>query len=320
MARSDARPAPRALVLAAGLGTRLRPLTARHAKGAVPVNGEPLVRRILRWLAAHGISEAVVNLHYRPASIAAVLGDGSDLGVRIRYSWEQPVLGSAGGPRHALPLLLDGRRDPFLIVNGDTLTDFDPAALAAHHAASGARVTMALIPNPDPARYGGVLLSPDGYVSGFTRRGMAGPSFHFVGVQMSDPETFAELPDGVPWESVGQLYPALMASDPRSVAGWVSDASFEDIGTPRDYLETSLALAAREGDRLRSPRGTLVDPSARIDRSVLWDDVVVGAGASLTRCIVADGVRIPPGAEYADAVLVRDETATPEGTPRVTPL
>ena len=98
---------PRALVLTAGLGTRLRPLTYIRAKAAVPVNGETLARRAVRWLVSHGITDLVLNLHHHPASITASVGDGTDMGARVRYSWEQPVLGSAGGPRHALPLLVD---------------------------------------------------------------------------------------------------------------------------------------------------------------------------------------------------------------------
>ena len=97
----------RALVLAAGLGTRLQPLTLARAKAAAPVDGEPLARRTIRWLVGHGVRDLVLNLHHKPESIAAVVGDGADLGARVRYSWESPVLGSAGGPRHALPLLLD---------------------------------------------------------------------------------------------------------------------------------------------------------------------------------------------------------------------
>jgi hypothetical protein len=99
--------APRALVLTAGLGTRLRPLTYLRAKAAVPINGETLARRAVRWLASQGITDLVLNLHHHPESITASVGDGADLGARVRYSWEQPLLGSAGGPRHALPLLID---------------------------------------------------------------------------------------------------------------------------------------------------------------------------------------------------------------------
>ena len=137
-----------ALVLTAGLGTRLRPLTCVRAKAALPVNGEPLVRRIIRWLAALGISDLVLNLHHKPETIAGLVGDGSDLDARVRYSWEQPVLGSAGGPRRALPLLAD----PFLLVNGDTLTNVDLDALVQLHHASGADVTMALIPKDNAPR------------------------------------------------------------------------------------------------------------------------------------------------------------------------
>src|SRR5215210_2096536 len=91
-----------ALVLTAGLGTRLRPLTLVRAKPAIPLAGEPLVRRIVRRLVESGVTELMLNLHYRPETVAAVLGDGSDLGARVRYSWEQPrLLGSAGGPRLA---------------------------------------------------------------------------------------------------------------------------------------------------------------------------------------------------------------------------
>src|SRR6188474_1845090 len=125
---------PPALVLTAGLGTRLRPLTLVRAKPAVPIAGEPLVRRIIRWLRAKGIADLVLNLHHLPETIASAVGDGTDLDVRVRYSWEQPeVLGTAGGPRLALPLVGGGT---FLIVNGDTLTDVDVPAMVASHQAS----------------------------------------------------------------------------------------------------------------------------------------------------------------------------------------
>jgi mannose-1-phosphate guanylyltransferase len=292
----------RALVLTAGLGTRLRPLTLVRAKAAVPVNGEPLARRVARWLAGEGYRDLVFNLHHRPASITACLGDGGDLAIRIRYSWEQPVLGSAGGPRHALPLLTEGGAGRFLVVNGDTLTDVDLRALEGAHAASGALVTMAVIPNPAPEKYGGVLVE-DGYVRGFTRPGSGARSFHFIGVQMAEASAFANLEDNVVVESVNWLYPQLMAANPRSIGAFVAEASFRDIGTPADCLRTSLELAAIEGDRSIGARAR-IDPSAVIERSSLWDDVTVGAGAHLTGCIVADRVQIPAGQSYERSAIV----------------
>jgi NDP-sugar pyrophosphorylase family protein len=301
----------RALVLAAGLGTRLRPLTLARAKAAAPVDGEPLARRTIRWLVGHGVRDLVVNLHHKPESIAAAVGDGSDLGARVRYSWESPVLGSAGGPRHALPLLLDGQqRDAlptFVLVNGDTLTDVDVPAMIAQHRRTGALVTMALIPNPRPDKYGGVLLDGDHAVTGFTRRGNLQPSFHFIGPQVVEAEAFMGLEDGVPAESVLGLYPALMASRPGSVRAFVSNASFRDIGTPADLLQTSLDLAAADGraERPRWGRNVHVAATARVTRSVLWDDVRVGAGAVLTECVVADGVHVPDGAVMTRCAIVR---------------
>jgi mannose-1-phosphate guanylyltransferase len=282
----------------------------------VPINGESLVHRVMHWLAGAGIRDLVLNLHHRPASIASVVGDGTDIGVRVRYSWEQPVLGSAGGPRHALPLLADEHDDDFLIVNGDTLTNLDVGSLLARHRESGALVTMALIPNPNPEKYGGVIVSPTGWVEGFTPRRSThatstppsvGPteprSYHFIGVQVAKASAFAELDDGVAAESVNELYPRLMSDNPRSIAAHVCTATFLDIGTPRDYLETSLALAEAEGARLIGRDVQLAD-SALLTKTVVWDDVTVGAQARLYECIVADGVRLPANVQYARCAIV----------------
>jgi NDP-sugar pyrophosphorylase family protein len=301
------RRAPRALLLSAGFGTRLAPLTYVRAKAAVPINGDALVRRTIRALSTAGFRDLVINLHYRPASIASLVGDGSDLGVRVRYSWEQPLLGSAGGPRHALPLVAEADDDDFLIVNADTLTDVDVWSLLARHRESGALVTMALIPNPRPTQYGGVVVSDDGWVTGFTRPQAAdvdaAPSFHFIGVQAANARAFAPLEDGVPSESVNALYPRLIASDPQNVAAYVSHASFLDIGTPIDCLDTSLALARTEGPRFIGARARIAE-SAVVVRSIVWDDVTVGAEAQLHECIVADGVRIPDGKRFERCAIV----------------
>jgi NDP-sugar pyrophosphorylase family protein len=301
----------RALILAAGLGTRLRPLTTVRAKAAVPVNGEPIVRRAIAWLVGQRIDDLVVNLHHSPASITAVVGDGRDLGARVRYSWEHPILGSGGGVRHALPLLLD-RQGPsgvrrsesaFLLVNGDTLTDLPIADMAASHRSSGALVTMALIRNPRPDLYGGVLVSQD-RVEGFSRRGAVRESFHFIGVQVAEGRAFARLEDAVPAESVAGLYPQLIREQAGSIGAFIVDAPFKDVGTPADYLHTSLDLAAVEGDRLISSVGTAIDPTAQVSRTAIWDNASVGAHARLDECIVCDGVSIPEGAVYQRCAMV----------------
>jgi NDP-sugar pyrophosphorylase family protein len=300
---------PRALVLTAGLGTRLRPLTLARAKAAVPVAGVPLVTRILRWLRAHDITEAVLNLHHRPETLTAVVGEGRDLGMAIRYSWEQPILGSAGGPKRALPLIA---HDPFLIVNGDTLTDVDLPALWREHVRSGATVTLALVPNPAPDKYGGAVVDADGWVTGFTKRGSGVPSFHFVGAQVTAHAAFALVPEGMAGESVIGVYPIMMREQPHVVRAFITEARFLDIGTPRDYVDTNVAIAAAEGiEPWTRGRRTQVAASARVSRSILWDDVTIGEDVVLDECVVTDGVTIPAGARYTRCAIVRGEGADP---------
>lgn len=316
----DSRQLPRtALVLTAGLGTRLKPLTYVRAKAAVPVNGETLARRAVSWLASQGVRDLVLNLHHHPATITASVGDGGDLGARVRYSWEQPLLGSAGGPRHALPLLVDRAdgADSFLIVNGDTLTDVDIAAMAAAHEASQAAVTMALIPNPRPDKYGGVQVADRQWITGFTRPGAGGNSYHFIGVQIASSRVFAHLDDGVPAETVAGLYPELIARNGRCVGAFISDAAFRDIGTPADYLRTSAELAAIEGDRMTSRARTRIDASARVVHSAVWDDVTIGADVDLVDCIVCDRVVIPDGARYRGCAIVAAAGRTPQHRERL---
>lgn len=300
-ARVEPGPGWPAMVLTAGIGTRLRPLSLLRAKPALPVAGVPLVGRILRWLSASGVGSAVLNLHHLPETITAVVGDGSDYGLQVRYSWERVILGSAGGPARALPLL---GADQFFIVNGDTLTDVSLSALAADHQRSGARVTLALVPNPDPRHYGGVTVDGSGRVVGFTPRGPANAGLHSIGVQAVDADVFAALDPDQPAESFSGVYRELMARHSGSVRAFVGDAAFRDIGTAADYLDTCLDLARSErSDSTLIGRGATVADGARITNCVLWDDVRVGRNVTLERCVVASGVLIDDGARYERSVL-----------------
>ena len=293
-----------ALVLTAGLGTRLRPLSYVRAKGALPLAGEPLARRILRWLHEAGVRDAVLNLHHLPQTLTRAIGDGSDLDMRIRYSWEAAVLGSAGGPRRALSLLQprgNATDGSFLIVNGDTLTDVNIGALVADHRSSGALVTMAVIPNTEPGKYGGVTADAEGRFTGFVPRGSTEPSFHFIGVQAAERRAFESVPANTSYE-VRTLYTALAAAELGSIRVLQTNAGFLDIGTPADYLNTALLIAARDGVSTVGAR-TRVDFGARIEQSVLWDDVMVHKGAMLKECVVADGAVVPADTSWHGVTL-----------------
>ena len=309
-------PLPPALVLAAGLGRRLRPLTHVRAKPAVPVAGRPLVLRVLDWLAREGVTDVVLNLHHRPETITRAVGHGAAAGVRVRYSWEPVLLGSAGGPRQALPLL--GPR--FFVVNGDTLTDPDLRELMAEHLRARAQVTLAVTAHPDPARYGGVLAAPGGRVAGFAPAGGASAA-HFLGVQLAEASAFAGLPAGRPAATIGGLYDRLLGAGeeagPGGIRAHAVRARFLDAGTPADYLAACAAVAAGEGRPAAPGAGSTVHPGAVLTRTVVWDRVVVGAGCRLDECILADGVRLPAGTTLRRAVCVARAGAEAESGDRV---
>ena len=296
-----------------------------RAKPAVPVAGVPLVRRIIQWLVTYGVTDIILNLHHRPDTITTVVGDGRDLGARVRYSWEPRLLGSGGGPRRALPLF---DTDRCFIINGDTLTDVDLKAMIETHLGTSAAVTLALVPNPDPWWYGGVVLDDAGRILKFTtsfRRAAATTSgatphqrpqpgasgrqpdlYHFVGVQIVERRIFSTLPEGEPAESVSGLYRTLIAQGTR-VQAFTCHAAFHDIGTPTDYLRTSLRFARAEGhDTIPAGVDTSIGADARIERTAIWDRVSIGPGCQLIDCIVTDDVQVPAGTALSKAILIAE--------------
>jgi mannose-1-phosphate guanylyltransferase len=277
------------IVLTAGLGTRLDPITRYVAKAAVPMAGKTLVERVLDWLKGQGIEDVVLNLHHKPETITAVVGDGAHLGLRVRYSWERQILGSAGGPKLALTLwpALNG---PCLIVNGDTLTNVALEPLIEAHRASRARVTMAVIANPRPDHYNGILADADNTVTGFIPKGHAEPTWHFVGIQVVDPPVFDRLTIGEPAETVSGIYRDLVQESPGAVRVFPISAPFLDVGTPADYLSAVLGLAGRD---VVIEGGAKVDPSAVLRRCVIWNGVTIDAGTRLTDCVVLPGLIVP---------------------------
>lgn len=280
-------------MLTAGLATRLRPLSQVRAKAALPVAGEPIVSRILRWLRASGVRRVVLNLHHLPESVTRIVGDGADWDLEVRYSWEGRVLGSAGGPKRALPLL---DADRFLVVNGDTLTDCDLPTVAERHVESGALVTLAVVPQ---AVRRGVLADESGIVTGFG----SGPD-HFIGVQAVSAPAFASVPDGTPYETANTLYPALIADRPGSVRVSRANAEFLDVGTPADYLRAVEIIARREGRDFDRGADVTIHPTATVHESVLWDRVEVRERAELVNCVVGDDVVVPTGARYERCAIV----------------
>ena len=201
----------RAMILAAGFGTRLRPLTTTTPKALVPVAGRPLIEYGLLLLKAHGIEEVVINLHHLSEKIRVALGDGSMYGLRITYSLEDPILESGGGIKNAQPFL-DG--DTFVVLNCDTIIDLDLTALLATHRKTKAAATLVLRPDPEAARYG--ILETD--TNNRIRRFLGQPpevnepllQYMFTGCQMLKPRVFAFMPEVKPFSTTRVTYPAML--------------------------------------------------------------------------------------------------------------
>ncbi len=290
------------VVLTAGLGFRLDPITRYVAKPAVPVAGLTLIERVLGWLRHEGVRDVVLNLHHRPETITAVVGDGAHLGLRVRYSWEPVILGSAGGPRQALTLWPE-LAGPCLIVNGDTLTDVPLAPMLSAHRASGAQVTLAVVPNPRLDHYNGIRVDDERRVTGFAKKGHTDQTWHFVGVQVVNPAVFDRVPPGASAETVAGIYRDLVLEEPGAIRVWPVDAPFLDVGTPADYLNAVFEVAGDEREVVVEGTGASIHPTARLHRCVVWAGATVGPSAHLERCIVLAGAVVPAGTVATDCVF-----------------
>ena len=236
----------RAMVLAAGLGTRLRPLTDTTPKPLLPVAGRPFLEHILAFLRAGGVEEVVLNLHHLGHCIERHLGDGTRFGLRVRYSWEDPILDTGGGIKHA-ERLLGG--EPFVVVNGDSLLELQLAEVVARHRAGGAIATMVVRADPEAARYGLVELDADDRVRRVAGQPPDAPGplrpFMFPGVHVFESAIFDWMDAGTAFGVTRVTYPRLLIAG-APVQGCVTTARWVNIDTPA-------ALAAADAELRRQP-------------------------------------------------------------------
>lgn len=292
----------KAMILAAGLGTRMRPLTELVAKPALPVLNRPLILWTLERLARHGIRDVAVNLHHLPESVRMAVDQGRHLGLRVTFSSEPTALGTGGGPRALRGFFDDG---PLLLVNGDILFDFDLTRLVARHRASGALATLVLRRNPDPRRYASVVTRPDGRIVSLpgARRRRGGQAWLFTGVQILEPSLLERLPDGAS-DSVRDLYAPLVDSD-GLVVGTSLGGRWLDLGTPELYRRGQLGLLSRQGRAGRGliDRAAMVSRSAEVRRSVIGPGARVAAGARVSGSILWAGAEVGEGAWVRDSIV-----------------
>ena len=295
------------MILAAGYGERLWPLTCDRTKPALPVLGKPLAGYVAEYLAKYGVEDVIVNLHHQPESVRKALGDGSQFGVRLQYVHEPVILGTSGALDNARQLL---EGDTFVVVNGKLITDLDLQAALETHRQRKALATLVLLRNPKHERFS-VVETRDGLVSNFA--GMPSPSeepaeppLMFTGIQILESRIFEYIPRDVFSHSVTDVYRPAMAKGER-IAAHVAEGMWYELSTLRRYLDISLALLRQRGDDVYVGRNPAVDEEAEVHEAVLWDDVTVARGARVRRAVLGDGVRIPADEQVEDAVVVRAE-------------
>ncbi len=324
----------RAVIMAGGQGTRLRPLTSDQPKPMIPVANVPCMEHIINLLKRHGFERVVVTLEYMPEVIRGHFGDGSPWGVEMEYSVEEEPLGTAGSVKYVEGKL--GER--FVVVSGDAMTDVDLGAVVGFHEERGSEVTLVLKKVDDPSEFGIVVLGDDGRVQRFLEKPDEDEVFSYTantGIYVVEPGVLDEIPSGQEYDWSKELFPKLL-DEGRPVYGYVmEDPSYwEDIGNIEQYMDAQRAVLDGEvrgvkppgeekhegvfvGERVEADEealeapvalgdGVRISPGARVGPyAILAPGVSVAAGATVVRSTVAEGAKIGEGAQLDGALVGR---------------
>lgn len=305
--------------MAAGLGTRLRPLTYEVPKPLVPVANRPVIEHLLRLLAAQGFQEVIANLHWFPDTIERRLGDGSSAGVDLTYSREERLLDTAGGVWNVRDYLTADDSDSFLVMAGDALTDVDLRALCEAHDAHDGVATMTVKRVPNVSEYGVVVTGSDGRVQGFQEKPDPAEALSDLAncmVYAFRREIFDYFPDPPHVDWAKDIFPALLDGD---VPFYVhrTDEYWNDVGSLPEYLQGNLdAVSGAVGIE---PDGELVRSSGDAEQPAVQDggweltgDALVGPGAEIGEGARIDGpVVIGPDAKVGARARVRRSVLLP---------
>ncbi len=296
----------RAVVMAGGEGTRLRPLTANAPKPLLPVVNRPIMEHVLRLLKRHGFDETVVTVQFLAAMVRTYFGDGDELGMHLSYATESTPLGTAGSVKNAEAALRD---EQFLVISGDALTDIDLTALVAEHRKNGALVTVALKSVPDPLEFGIVIAGEDGRISRFLEKPTWGQVFSDTvntGIYVMEPEVFDHVPAGEPVDWSADVFPRLVAAG-APVFGHVVSGYWEDVGTIANYQRVQADVLNQQVDV--EIGGFEVSPGVWIgqDTDVHPDAVLKGP------LVVGDYSKVEAGAELREFTVVGSNVVIKKG-------
>ncbi len=313
----------RALVLAAGFGTRLRPITEDTPKPLIPVIAHPLIEHAFFMLDAAGIREVAVNAHYHAPSLIDAYANGAPFGQKITFSHETPdILGTGGGIKRLEDFL--SASDPFIVLNGDTLSKPDLSQLIREHKKSGAVATMVLRRDRRNSRFGPVAVSSGGAVVDIA--GRLGKACEdqgvFIGAHAISPEIFRHMPQSNSFCINADVYLPLIQKSPGSVRAHFSDTPFFDLGTPDDYAAAQFVILDRKpcpfpyalSDLRETAPGVFISPDARVDRSAkLNAPCAICAGAVVEKdtqlgpeIVIGANARAPEGCKIAKSIVMPD--------------
>lgn len=313
------------MILAGGLSTRLYPLTKLVPKPLVPVAGVPNAAHLVRYLKQYGFDEIAINVHYLADDIVNTLGDGSEFGVRLHYSHEPELLGSAGGVKNIAPFF---GGEPFLVIGCDEVTDMPLDRIVAFHRESDAIATIGLVECDEVDQYGVVVLGDRGRIVGFQEKPPKGTELSKLantGVYFFSPAIFEWIPAEQFYDFGKQVFPALQADGERFFGFDARGAYWADIGTPSEYRRASFdVVSGAVRIPQTSPNG--IDPSAQIaDNARLEGAVRVGAGVRIGAdvsivgpSVIDDGARVEAGARLEHAIVWRGATIGARSTVRNT--
>ncbi|HET9104427.1 MAG TPA: NDP-sugar synthase [Solirubrobacteraceae bacterium] len=316
-----------ALILVGGEGTRLRPLTSKLPKPVVTLVDRPFMAYMLEWLKGHGVSEVILSCGFMADGVSAVLGDGSSLGLQVRYVQEPEPLGTGGALKYAEEML----EERFLMLNGDVLTDIDLTAQLRQHEATGASVTLALYPVQDPSAYGLVNRHSDHSVRSFVEKPRAEEietNLISAGAYVIERPVLDRMaPAGTRSSIERDLFPELVG---HGLYGYEASGYWMDIGTPDRYLQATYDIldgevstaagrsvaasggirddGARIEGRVHGPAvlgaGCVIEPDATVSgRTVLGPGVHLAAGAHVESSVLLDGCRVGAGTRIVDTIL-----------------
>jgi len=288
------------MILAAGLGTRLRPLSYELPKPIVPVLGRPLCSYNMEFLYRSGVREFVLNLHRQPKLIQQRVNGWAGKKIGVKYTIEPEILGTGGGIRNALDYLSGGT---FVTANSDTVVRFPFASALSFHREKQAMATLILFPDPEK-RYTPVWIDKEGRIAGFGSDAGGGiRSGFYTGFQILEPELLGRIPAGKPSCIIRETYTPLLREG-APVFGFLSSGYFREFGSPAEYLYGTLALLSEKPGRVYiSPRAK-IGPGARIGpEAVIEEDATVGENAIVSRAILWPGAVLAAGQELSNAIL-----------------